>query len=505
MSSTEVLIVGAGPTGLMLALQLVRRGVTPRIVDKNSGPGQASRAMAMHARSLEFYQQLGLADAVVAGGFKMQTLHLREDNKEVAAVHFGDLGGDLSPYPFVLSFPQDDQERFLVGELAKAGVAVEWNTELGDFSQDDAGVRATLTRAGVSETCGAVYLCGCDGARSRVRHGLDLEFPGGEYDQLFYVADAQIAGPPTTDIFANLGADSLALMLPVRSSGMRRLIGTVSPEQSSRTDLTFEDVRAEAEALIGVKVTAVNWFSTYRVHHRVAAHFRVGRAFLSGDAGHIHSPAGGQGMNTGLGDAVNLAWKLVEVIKGRASDAILDTYETERIAFARQLVATTDRVFRAGVSRSMGGQFMRTVLLPMLAPLATSFDAVRRAMFRTVSQIMIAYPDSALSEGKAGHVAGGDRLPWVGGGEGGNFASLRGLDWRVQVYGTVLPAFATTAAELGLPVDAFAWSDTAKHAGLKRDAAYLIRPDGYVALAMGAQDGEKLAGYLSSRQLPLAH
>ncbi|CAN5132225.1 FAD-dependent monooxygenase [soil metagenome] len=495
----QVLVVGAGPTGLMLALQLARRGIAIRIIDKNSGPGLASRAMAMHARSLEFYAQLGLADAVIAGGFKMETLHLREGGEDIATVRFGDIGQGLSPFPFVLSYPQDDQERFLVAALETAGVTVEWNTELADFTQDSDGVTATLTKAGQSETATTLYICGCDGARSRVRHVLGLEFAGGEYEQLFYVADARVSGPATHDIFANLGADTLALMLPVRSSGMQRLIGTVPAAKSDRTDLTFEDVRAEAEGLIGVHVTEVNWFSTYRVHHRVAAHFRDGRAFLCGDAGHIHSPAGGQGMNTGLGDAVNLAWKLAEVLKHRAGETVLETYETERIAFARQLVATTDRAFRAGVDPSLVGRFMRTWLLPAIAPLASSVKAVREAMFRTVSQIMIRYPGSDLSDGAAGKIKGGDRLPFVAGEDGGNFAPQRGLEWRLQIHGDADPRFAREAAALAIPLDVFSWTEAADHAGFAKSAAYLVRPDGYVGWASKTQDAEALAAYLTAR------
>ncbi len=487
----QVLIVGAGPTGLNLALQLARRGVRFRIVDTAEGPGTASRAMVVQARTLEFYRQLGVADAVVAEGVMIPAVRLREGGEEVARVSFRELGAGESPYPFVLAYAQDDHERLLVGELARAGVAVEWGTALTALTQDGAGVRATLSRGGTEEVCTPAFLCGCDGAHSRVREALGIGFPGGTYDQLFYVADARIAGGFREELSVTLGAHGLGLMLPVRLSGMQRLIGLVPAALTSRPGLTFEDLRPGIEALMDIRVEGVNWFSTYHVHHRVAERFRAGRCFLAGDAGHIHSPAGGQGMNTGIGDAVNLGWKLAEVVAGRADPALLDTYEPERIAFARSLVATTDRAFRAVTGPGLGGQVLRTVLLPHLLPALWGFAAARKALFETVSQVRIAYHDSPLSAGRAGRVQGGDRLPWLG--EPDNFAPLASLSWQVHVHGTGRPDLAEEADRLGLPLHAFPWTEAGREAGFAEGAAYLVRPDGYVALA-GPEPGA-LAAY----------
>ncbi len=486
-----VLIVGAGPTGLTLGLRLARHGVPFRIIDQASGPGQASRAMVLQARTLEFYGQLGLAEAVIERGIQVETVHFREHGTEVATLSLSGAGTGISPYPIALSFPQDDHERFLVDQLASQGVTVEWGTALHGFEDRGGHVRATLRVDGTEEDCEAAYLCGCDGAHSAVRQQLGLGFPGGTYDQLFYVADVVVADPPAPDLFLQFGERSLVLMLPVRSSGMQRLIGVVPAELGTRTEVTFEDVRPSAEALLGIKVERANWFSTYRVHHRVAAQFRVGRAFIMGDAGHLHSPAGGQGMNTGIGDAVNLSWKLAHVIQGRAGPGILDTYEPERIVFARKLVQTTDRAFQGMVGQGWSSQFLRSWFLPHLLPTLTSLAAVRRAVFSTVSQTRISYRDSALSEGRAGEVRGGDRLPWLG----GNYAGLAGLDWSLQVYGSVGEDMAHAAAALGVAVDRFDWDDAAEQAGFGRDAAYLVRPDGHVALAMPVQKAAALHAY----------
>ncbi|MYM27636.1 NAD(P)-binding protein [Duganella sp. CY15W] len=484
--ATQVLIVGAGPTGLVLAIALARRGVAVRIIDKNSGPGQASRAMAVHARTLEFYRQLGFGDMVVNLGIKIEAIHLREHGEEIAALPLKDIGTGISPYPFVLAFPQDDHERFLTAQLQAEGVEVEWNTELESFTQDEWGVRAALEHGGDRITCSSAYLCGCDGARSRVRESLKLDFTGGTYAHQFYVADAQVSGPPNEDLIGNLGAQTFALMLPVRSSGMQRLIG-VMPEGAPQQP-TFEDIRPVLEPLLGIQVERVNWFSTYRVHHRVAAHFRAGRCFIAGDAAHIHSPAGGQGMNTGIGDAVNLAWKLAHVLQGRADHTLLDTYEAERIVFARKLVITTDRAFQLIVSQGTGGQLLRSWLLPHVFPVLSGFAAARRTLFKTVSQVLIHYPDSALSGGRAGDVIGGDRLPWVP----DNFSSLQTLDWQIHVYGQASPVLTAAAQALRLPLHAYPWSEQAAHAGLLQDAAYLVRPDMHVALAMPRQETDVL-------------
>jgi 2-polyprenyl-6-methoxyphenol hydroxylase-like FAD-dependent oxidoreductase len=507
MTKTSVLIAGAGPTGLVLAISLARRGVRFRLIDGASGPGEHSRAMVVHARTLEFYSQFGFADEMVGQGIKVGAAHLRESSegggfREITAVSFSDLGDGISPYPFALCFPQDDHEHFLLRKLEAAGGAVDWNAKLTGFVQDGRGVHATIEHAqGRTEEAEADYICGCDGAHSVVRDTLELGFRGGTYDQLFYVADTKIAAGFRPDLYVSLGAHILALMLPVRSSGMQRLIGLVPADLSNRQDLTFESIRANVEPLLDVKVTEVNWFATYRVHHRVAERFRVSRAFLLGDAGHIHSPAGGQGMNTGIGDAVNLGWKLADVLHGRAEPALLDTYETERIAFARTLVSTTDRAFTSLVAQGLRGEVTRRILAPLFFSLATRFTISRHVFFRRLSQTHIHYPDSRLSEGKAGRVRGGDRLPWVKDGAKDNFAPLISFDWQIHVYGKIDAEFKASSVRLDLPLQHFEWSNGARNAGLQQNAAYLVRPDGYVALAYPSQNSAIFADFVNRRQL----
>jgi len=501
MATPQILIVGAGPTGLMLALRLVRHGVAVRIIDRASGPGEASRAMAVHARTLEFYRQMGCANEIVASGTPIETVRMRENGQEVGVLPLKDIGAGLSPYPYVLAYPQDNHERFLVGKLKEAGVTVEWGTSLSTFSQDENGVHALLNHGGVESFSDTPFICGCDGAHSRVREVLQVGFPGRTYEHLYYVADVQVSGPANTDLIAYLGTHTFALMLPVRCSGMQRLIGIMPASADNLPQPGFNDVRPEVESLLGIKVEEVNWFSTYRVHHRVASEFQVGRCFLLGDAAHVHSPAGGQGMNTGIGDAVNLGWKLAHVLQGRAAPGILDSYEAERIVFARKLVATTDRAFKAIVAQGMGGQLVRHWLLPRVFPFLTGFPAARRAVFKTLSQVQINYEDSRLSSGRAGDVLGGDRLPWVAEGNRDNFVPLQSMDWQLHVYGVLGPGLAAEAQELGLSCHIYNWNDNAGHAGLLRDAAYLVRPDGYVALALPRQETGTLSDYAAGNGL----
>ncbi len=501
--ANSILIVGAGPTGLVLALWLARAGVAFRLIDKNSGPGQQSRAMAVQARTLEFYAQLGIADAVIQGGIKASHLIMREGGIQRADAWLNDMGEGLSPYPFVLSFPQDDHERLLLAELAKHGIAPERATELIHFTQDAEEVTATIKSNGGTQEEKFAYICGCDGARSMVRQALGKTFPGGTYQQVFYVADVAARGAAASgDVEICTSRQDFCLVFPIRSTGHYRLIGIVPAAHENAAAITFDDVRGNVTRNTGLTIDGVNWFSTYHVHHRVAPHFRVGRAFLLGDAAHLHSPAGGQGMNTGLGDAVNLAWKLADVLQHRAAPQLLDSYEAERHAFARQLVATTDTAFQFMADRGWPGQLWRALLFPAVMPLLLRLHAARRLLFKTVSQIRIHYRESMLSAGRAGSVTGGMRLPWLQ--AQNNFAPLTAREWQLHIYGSAPGGLKSYAAEKHLPCHTFNFDRAAEKAGFRRGAAYLIRPDGYVALAFAAPDTAALGHFLARFQISLS-
>jgi 2-polyprenyl-6-methoxyphenol hydroxylase-like FAD-dependent oxidoreductase len=505
---TDVLIVGAGPTGLVLALWLTRMGVRVWIVDKTAEPGTTSRAVAVQARTLELYSQMGLADAVIERGWKTIAVNLWVAGKKAARAVLGDMGAGVSPFPYALIFPQDEHEGLLIDRLTEAGVHIERQTEFLGFEASAGGGLACLKLPhGASETCQFAYLAGCDGAHSAVRETLNIGFPGGTYDHLFYVADVQARGATMNgELHVALDRTDFLAVFPLKGEGRARLIGTVREQgEHQQEKLSWNDVSKRVIEWIRIDVERVNWFSTYRVHHRVADYFRKGCAFLVGDAAHIHSPVGGQGMNTGIGDAVNLAWKLAAVVHGRADASLLNSYEPERIAFARRLVATTDQAFTGVTSFGALARLMRLHIVPLLMPAFFAIKTVRRLLFRTVSQTAVNYRGSSLSEGRAGTVHGGDRLPWVktnlNGVETDNFAPLTSVDWQVHVYGDAAPEVQAVCDGRKLPLHVFPWRTEVSRTGLRRNAVYLVRPDGYVALADPAGSVTALTSYLDAREL----
>jgi 2-polyprenyl-6-methoxyphenol hydroxylase-like FAD-dependent oxidoreductase len=498
MNRSDVLIIGAGPTGLVLALWLSKLGVRARIIDKTSAPGTTSRALAVQARTLELYRQLDLADAVVRNGHRVAAANFWVKGRPVAQLPLNRIGEGLTPYSFIEIFPQDEHERLLIERLEDYGVVVERNTELKSFEQTADGITAHLRLPdGEQEICQACYVAGCDGARSVVRKSLDAGFPGGTYQQIFYVADVKASGPALNgELHLDLDEADFLAVFPLAGEGRARLIGTVRDERAERAEtLEFSDVSSRAIEHLNVHIEDVHWFSTYRVHHRVAEHFRQGRAFLLGDAAHVHSPAGGQGMNTGIGDAINLAWKLTAVLNGSATAKLLDSYETERIAFARRLVSTTDKVFSFVTAEGRIADLLRTRLAPFLIPKMASFEVSREFLFRTVSQVTLNYRGMPLSQGVAGHVHGGDRLPWAHDGEGDNYEPLRQPGWQVHVYGDTSDEMIAWCVEHHLPIHVFDWRPAFEAAGLGRNGFYLLRPDTYVAIADNSADPKVIERY----------
>ncbi|HEY1693964.1 MAG TPA: FAD-dependent monooxygenase [Polyangiaceae bacterium] len=494
-SSTDVLVAGAGPTGLVLALALAKLGVRARVVDKAATTGTTSRALAVQARTLELYDQLGLADEVVARGLRVPGVNFWLDGERQVRVELGPIGEGKTPYPYALIFPQDEHEALLVERLRAAGGTVERPVELVHLEPSGDGVLAHLRGAdGAVEECRASYVAGCDGARSRVRESIRTGFPGGTYEHLFYVADIEARGRVVDgELHVMLDRAGFLGVFPLAGGSRARLVGTIEDAAvRGGREARWEDVDLGAVERAGIQVARVNWFSTYRVHHRVADHFQRGPVFLLGDAAHIHSPVGGQGMNTGIGDAMNLAWKLAAVLGGRAKADVLGTYEPERIAFARRLVRTTDRVFQSVSSGGVVAGVVRKRVLPRVFAAISRTEQGRRFLFRTVSQTAIQYRTSAWSEGHAAGVHGGDRLPWLT----DNYAALRSLDWQIHAYGARSAELADRFASRRIPVHSFA-------ALAGGDAAVLlVRPDGYVAAAFppaGALAG--LARYLDTHAI----
>ncbi|MBD1846588.1 FAD-dependent monooxygenase [Cyanobacteria bacterium FACHB-63] len=417
---TDVIIVGAGPTGLSLAVQLMRYNINFVIVDRKEGVTELSKALVVHARTLEIYDQAGLAEAAVSGGEQVQNVALLHGGKISAHLDFSGFGGQLSPFPFFLIFEQSKNERLLYEHLQHHGKDVQWQTELESLTQDVQGVRAIVkTASGETQMITAQYLVGCDGANSPTRHLLNLRFEGSTYPRLFYVADVEAKFPgDEATLYAAPGRDSFALMFPMQGEQHWRLVGNL-PEYNPQPDreVTFDEVEAKVKPLVQLplEIKTVRWFSTYKVHTRHAEQFSVGRCFLAGDAAHIHTPAGGQGMNTGIQDAYNLAWKLAFVLQGKVQESLLATYNEERLANAKRLLHTTDQFFDIAANGRWYFRFFRDKILPSLAGIVTQFNTAKEFLFPMVSQIGLNYGDSSLSQHQQDHkfeIKAGDRMPY---------------------------------------------------------------------------------------------
>ena len=514
---TDILVVGAGPTGLMLANQLARRGLSPLIIDRHAGPARETRALGVQARTLEIYQKLGVVERALELGKIGNGANLWADGKRKGRVPLGDAGRTVTPYPYILILGQDDNERILGDNLGKLGVPIRWNTELIALEQFDDRVRATLKQPdGSTRTIDAAWVAGCDGAHSAVRELNGIAFPGAPYEHVFFVADVAMTGTMVPDeVNVYLWKSGFHLLFPMRGANHWRIVGIVPAELRGRDEITFDDVApsVRGEAGSSIAFQSCSWFSTYRIHHRAAARFQDRRCFVLGDAAHIHSPVGAQGMNTGLQDAYNLAWKLALVVAGKADASLAESYAAEREPIAEWLLQNTDRGFRLIVSDSPLAGLLRTEVLARVAALAMSLKSLQARAFRTVSQTGIEYRGSALSQtlGTLAHDAPqpGDRFPWLK-------LRLRAEGPIEDLFATLddthfhLFAFGANAALDGLPdfgglVETHAVpSDAANDAELARvsiplASTYLVRPDGYIALAGTDVDRAALERYFAER------
>ncbi len=442
-SKTQVLIIGAGPTGLAMAAQLLRYGIDFVILERNEKTTHLSKAIAVQARTMELLDELGLAQKAIEKGRLTTALNLFYKGRRKAAVDFSGLGEGLSPFPFALSLEQSKTETLFVDYLADHNVTINWKSEFSRVEQDVDGVRAYYkNNNGQEQHIDAAYLLGCDGAGSPVRHQLGLGFAGDTVSKLFYVADVKLSSPVINkdELFAFLIPKGFILFFPMQGFGHYRIVGILPEAKESEASITFDDIRESIrqQVVCPLEFRELLWFSSYRVHSRKADIFMKGRCFIAGDAAHIHTPAGGQGMNTGIQDAYNLAWKLAGVIKGELNAAVLDTYSTERVENARHLLQTTDRMFDVLAGTNHLVNFIRLHIFPLAVRLVSKSALAKRKVFPLISQTGIAYPHSALTvSGALGKVKSGMRIPYfVSAGGRHIFSYLTGPHFKLLYFGT---------------------------------------------------------------------
>jgi 2-polyprenyl-6-methoxyphenol hydroxylase-like FAD-dependent oxidoreductase len=525
---TDVLIVGAGPTGLMLANQLARRGIRVVIIDRHAGPARETRALAVQARTLEIYAKLGVVHRALELGKRGTGADIWAEGRRTARIPLGTAGRDVTPYPFVLILGQDDNERILGDRLRDWGVSVQWNTELVGLEQSPDRVATTVEACdGTTRTITAAWVAGCDGAHSAVRELSGIGFPGAPYEHVFFVADTEATGSMVPDeINVYLWRRGFHLFLPMRGKDHWRIVGILPPALRGGAGLGFEAVipSLRDEAGPGLSFTSCSWFSVYRIDHRSASRFRDRRCFLLGDAAHIHSPVGGQGMNTGLQDAYNLGWKLALVVAGRADARLLDSYEAERMPVARRLLDTTDRAFRLVVSDSQLAGVLRTEILARIVAFAMRRERIQRFAFRVVSQTGIRYRRSPLSRSLGdlprGAPRAGDRFPWLklkfqtGGAVEDGFDKIDDTRFAVLVIGQPPPPESAlgpgdVVRVHAIPDDRVNDAELAR-ARIPRPSFYLLRPDGHVGLCGRRLDGSAIGRYaadhvaLRARHAPAA-
>jgi 2-polyprenyl-6-methoxyphenol hydroxylase-like FAD-dependent oxidoreductase len=416
---TKVLIVGAGPSGLMMAAQLLRYGIQPLIIDNKQGPTNQSNALAVQARSLEIYRQMGIIDQVLPNGKPAKGIIVMQGGKQRARLSLSNVGEGKTPFPYVFLYQQSKNERVLLDYLTLNCCPVYWNTTLTSLQQKTNGADATLKNEEGEYKIVCDWVVGADGAHSTVRKQLQIPFNGDTYPHHFYLADVTLDAPFLEGDYIQLypGRNGFAGFFPLPEKDRYRIIGGLPVEFGEKENVQLEQVLPFISDVTGAKITVVedHWFTTYKLHHRMADRFRAERCFLVGDAAHIHSPVGGQGMNTGLQDAYNLAWKLAGVISGHMEQRILDSFAEERIPVAKRLLNSTDKGFNVGISTNWFTRLFRDQVLFRAVNIAWKSKKIKSFFFKTVSQTGISYRDSSLSLHltQATQIKAGDRLPYL--------------------------------------------------------------------------------------------
>ncbi|HWE90481.1 MAG TPA: FAD-dependent monooxygenase [Pseudonocardiaceae bacterium] len=384
-TNVEVLVAGGGPTGLVLASVLRRAGRDVVALDKQQEGANASRAAAIHARTLEVLAELGVTETLVEQGVVVPTFTFRDRDRVLTRLDFASLP---SPYPFVLTLQQNRTEAILTKSLREAGGDVLRPYEVTGVRPDGAGATVTVEGPDGVETVYARFVVGADGLHSRVRDQVGIGFAGGDYQQSFVLADAQVDWPLRFDEVQNFFSPAGIVVSGPLPDDHRRVLATVEHEPAA-IDIPFVQQILDERGPTGARVTGLSWTSRFRVHHRIAATFRSGPVFLAGDAAHVHSPAGGQGMNLGIQDAVDLGHTLAAALDGTALDGTasgedhLDGYERRRRPIAKATVGFTNMMTKASIVRNRPAQTVRNAAFSLVGHLPPA----RRQMALHMSEL----------------------------------------------------------------------------------------------------------------------
>lgn len=476
-TDTDVLIVGAGPVGLFLANECARRGLRWRLIEEHSAQSVHSKALAIFPRTLEIFDMAGVVAPFLEAANRVTSVAVISRGRTLAHMRFEP---EDSPYPFVAMVPQDVTEKLLVEELRRKGGDVEYETSFVSAAQHNEYVSVTLDQKGQHVELTPRFVVGCDGAHSAVRHLLNIPFEGGEYDASFLLADI--------DTNETLPADELQLCPSVfgpvaifpMSASRRRIVATIEREEGDAPSLDLVRTILAQRAPKGIEALTLHWSSYFRIHHRHVAKLRIGRIFIAGDAAHIHSPFGGQGMNTGLHDVWNLAWKLDLFLHGRGNERLLDSYSAERLPVIKNVIETTDFLTKAMGTPNKFAQALRDAVIPMVSRLAS----FQHAFVQRLSELGIAYRGSPIVEGP------GKRYLTE---------SMRGGKGILSRFLLVLGDDAEPSIMDGAKQLIELYTDVVELRPSRQEGIALVRPDGYVAFSGHNRDG--IAGLTSLRSL----
>lgn len=455
----DVLIVGAGPVGVFLANECGRRDLRYRIIEARPGQSEHSKALAIFPRTMEIFDMAGLVDPFLRAANRVTSVQVETASKTLAHMRFEP---HESPYAFVSMVPQDVTEKLLVEALQRRGGHVEYETSFVSAQQSSDRVTAVLEHHGEQFEVTATFLVGCDGAHSAVRHLLDLPFEGAEYNDVFILADAETNETLPADQLQLCPSEHGPVAIFPMSATRRRIVATVDRADSDTPSLELVQQILRQRGPAGFEARNLIWSSYFRIHHRQVAQLRMGRMFIAGDAAHIHSPFGGQGMNTGLHDIWNLAWKLDLAVRDRASEALLESYSAERRPVIKQVIEITHLLTKAMGTPNRFAQAIRDTMIPMVSRLAP----FQHAFVQRLSELGIAYEGSPIVEG-AGKRYFDD---FIRGGNGirSRFVLVLGKD--------AAPAVVDAANRLSISL-----SDVLAVRGSEREGTTLVRPDGYIA------------------------